>query len=118
MPAANGASGPTTVRSILDSTANFASPPISLALTRTRSATCAMPAFPGAQSSSDGLVAFLRNAQASACSLPPEPTIRILISLSDRAHRPDGQPQRLQSAKQTLPSRSLKKFIRNLDTGL
>src|SRR5207245_1040574 len=84
------------------SSANFASAPISLALTATRSATCAMPGFPGAQNNSSGLLAFFRSAQTSACSLPPEPTIRILISLSGPDNRSHDKLPGLESATQTL----------------
>src|SRR5207253_10624991 len=49
--------------------------PISIA---GHSATCAIPALPGAQKSSRPREAFLRKAQASACSRPPDPMIKIL----------------------------------------
>jgi hypothetical protein len=52
---------------------------MSLTLIGTHSANFAMPALPGAQKSSSGCVAFLRNAQISACSRPPDPMTRIFI---------------------------------------
>src|SRR5947208_2565334 len=83
MPAARGVSGPTMVKSIFDSSEKAASPATSLAATGTHSAICAIPAFPGAQKSSNGREEFLRSAQISECSRPPDPTTSILIFSND-----------------------------------
>ena len=45
-----------------------------------QSATCEIPAFPGAQKSLLHLGDFAI-AQQSACSLPPEPTTKIIIEI-------------------------------------
>src|ERR1035441_4006257 len=81
MPAHNGPSGPTMVRSIFCAEANAASLSISIAGMGTFSASSAMPALPGAQKSlvTRGLWAIF---QASACSRPPLPIIRILMASS------------------------------------
>ena len=73
MPATRGASGPTTVRSTLRRRATSSSPAMSVAATGTFSAIAAVPALPGATSTSaPSWVSF----QAMACSRPPLPTTR------------------------------------------
>ena len=84
-PATSGASGPTTVRSIRSLRAKSNSPAMSVAASSRFTASRAVPALPGAQkiSFTRGLE---RSFQASACSRPPCPTIRIFIP--PRAHFP------------------------------
>src|SRR3989338_3184382 len=79
MPATNGASGPTTVRSIDLDFANFKRPVVSSGFIFTGSAISAIPSLPGAQYSFShfGLCAIFH---ARACSLPPEPISNIRIS--------------------------------------
>src|SRR5437764_4898739 len=75
-PATSGASGPTTTRSASSSLAARTMPSTSSAATSmqgTRSR--AMPAFPGAASSS-GRCGLRSNARTIACSRPPPPTTR------------------------------------------
>src|ERR671919_1775669 len=74
-PAASGASGPTTVRSIRSRPASSTSPGTSAARRGTHRAIPSIPAFPGAAitDSTDGL---RENAEARACSLPPDTTTR------------------------------------------
>ena len=73
MPAASGASGPTKVRSIPSDSTKAASCVCWSTGIFTSRATCAMPAFPGAQNSSTAAGDVCRRAQRIACSRPPEP---------------------------------------------
>src|SRR6266705_5261714 len=82
MPAARGSSGPTTVRSTRFPFAKRTSAGKSLTEIATFSASCAVPALPGAQkirSTPDDCFNF----QASACSRPPPPMTRI-FTIRDR----------------------------------
>jgi hypothetical protein len=81
MPSARGASGPTTVRSILFSLAILASDSISVRLRARLWAIRAVPALPGATyiSLTFGLWASF---QTRVCSLAPPPTTRIFIYLT------------------------------------
>ena len=79
MPATRGASGPTTVRSIRLSRANWTRRGISSELMFRLSPSFAVPAFPGAQKTSSTLGDCF-SFQTKACSRPPEPTTRILIA--------------------------------------
>ena len=78
MPATSGASGPTTTKSIVLALQNAITAAWSVMSSATHSASCAMPALPGAQNSRSvsGLAASF---QASACSRPPEPRRRMFM---------------------------------------
>ena len=78
-PATSGASGPTTTRSTASSRAAATSASRSSAPTSSVRASSAMPAFPGAHSTS-GDCAERASPRRSACSRPPEPTIKILTT--------------------------------------
>ena len=80
MPAASGSSGPTTVRSMRFSLAKRSKSGRSLAGMATFSASCAVPALPGAQnirSTSGDCFSF----HTSACSRPPEPMTRTFTAM-------------------------------------
>jgi len=64
---------------MFDSLANDARLERSLTLQGTHSAICAIPALPGAQNKFRAALEVCCNAQPIACSLPPDPTIRIFI---------------------------------------
>src|SRR6266700_2770955 len=78
MPAAIGASGPTTTRSTALALQKSITAAWSVISSGTQSASWAIPAFPGAHQSrvTSGEAAIF---QASACSRPPEPSKRICI---------------------------------------
>ena len=78
MPAQSGASGPTTTKSIFSALQSAITASWSVMSSGTHSASCAMPALPGAQISRpvSGLAASF---QASACSRPPEPRRRMFM---------------------------------------
>jgi hypothetical protein len=78
-PATSGPSGPTTVRSTSSRSARATRPWRSSAATGTQVACCAMPGFPGAASSSDTEGSRARR-HARACSRPPDPTTRTLVT--------------------------------------
>src|SRR6516165_164327 len=83
MPATSGASGPTMVRPTRSARASWRRAAMSSAATpmlRTRGSP-AVPALPGATSTSVTRAAAA-HFQASACSRPPPPTIRIFIGQS------------------------------------
>src|SRR3978361_680706 len=79
MPAAIGASGPTTTKSTLLDLQNSITAEWSVISTATHSASRAMPALPGAHHSlvSSGDAAIF---QAKACSRPPEPRRRMCLN--------------------------------------
>ena len=76
MPATSGASGPTTTKSILLVLQSAITAAWSVMSSATHSASCAMPALPGAQMSRS-VSALEASFQASACSRPPEPRRRM-----------------------------------------
>src|SRR3954449_7101228 len=78
MPAAIGASGPTTTKSTLLDLQNSITAEWSVISTATHSASRAMPALPGAHHNlvSSGDAAIFH---AKACSRPPEPSKRIFM---------------------------------------
>ena len=82
MPATSGASGPTTTKSILFALHNTITAAWSVMSSATHSASCAMPAFPGAQMSRSVSV-LEASFQASACSRPPEPRRRMFMPGKD-----------------------------------
>ena len=78
-PAASGASGPITARSMAFSSQKaMTSGPDRMSRSTSR-ATLSMPALPGATNSRSHL-GFCRIAQASACSRPPPPRIRMFMA--------------------------------------
>ena len=77
-PAASGASGPMTTRSIACSSQNAATACPSRIARSAQRAMAAMPALPGATISRSHL-GFCRIAQASACSRPPPPRMRMFM---------------------------------------
>ena len=79
-PATSGASGPTTTRSTPSAAAAETIPRTSSAPTSRQRASAAMPALPGAHSSS-GAPPERASARTIACSRPPPPTTRTLISI-------------------------------------
>src|SRR5215831_2109079 len=83
IPATSGASGPTMVRPTRSARASWRRAAMSSAATRTlrTRGSPAVPAFPGATSTSVTRAAAA-HFQASACSRPPPPTIRIFIGQS------------------------------------
>ena len=85
IPASSGCSGPTTVRSTRSSSASVASCLMLSAAIGTHRARVAIPGLPGAASSS-ALGSSRRIFQASACSRPPPPTIRIFTVRSSRSY--------------------------------
>ena len=80
IPPTRGSSIPTIVRSIFCSFANATSLSNSIAVIGTHSAICPIPALPGAQNILSTLL-LCAHFHAIACSLPPLPTIRILITV-------------------------------------
>jgi len=82
MPATSGPSGPTTTKSIVLALQKAIAAAWSVMSSATHSASCAIPAFPGAQMSRSvsGLEASF---QASACSRPPEPRRRMFMPGKD-----------------------------------
>src|SRR3954469_127129 len=81
-PATNGASGPTTTRSMALALASSTTARASHGSAGTPSAHRAMPGLPGAASSLPQLGDCLRR-QASASSRPPDPKSRIFMDLPD-----------------------------------
>ena len=86
MPAASGASGPTTVSAMSESRANGTSSAMSVIGTLASASSRAVPALPGATNTraTRGLCAIFH---ASACSLPPPPTTRMFIARRFRDRR-------------------------------
>src|SRR4051794_15787336 len=83
-PLTSGASGPTTTRSHCCSCANATSPDTSSAATsKQETLSRAIPAFPGAATTS-GDWGLRSNARTSACSRPPEPTTRTFFNSERR----------------------------------
>src|SRR5437867_1618305 len=105
MPFARGTSGPTIVRSTFVCCANSASASLLSTATGTQVASWAMPAFPGAQNNSSGAAEVFCNDQQSACSLPPDPTTKILICEAQ------GPPLGRQTMLLKSYKRSLKKML-------
>ena len=94
MPSTRGSSGPTTVRSMERSRANWVNPARSSTASGTFSAMEAVPPFPGAQktlSTREERQIF----QASACSRPPDPMTRTFIALPPCRHRGEPIPSRV-----------------------
>ena len=83
-PATSGASGPITTRSTACSSANSRTAAPSSGSTSTSVASCAIPAFPGAQRISCAS-ASARRARMIACSRAPEPRTRIFTPQAYRA---------------------------------
>src|SRR5437588_4920450 len=84
-PATSGASGPTTTRSMPSSLAARTIPSTSsAAISRHGTRSPAMPALPGAQTSS-GRWGLRRRARTIACSRPPPPTTNTFIRCSVRS---------------------------------
>ena len=83
-PATSGTSGPTTVRWTPSRSTAATSPSTSSAATSSRRASWAMPALPGAHSSSVA-PAERASARTIACSRPPPPTTRTFKRSSSRA---------------------------------
>jgi hypothetical protein len=97
-PAARGASGPTITKSMAFSSAKVASSPPSRMSMSAHSAIVAIPALPGATISRSHL-GFCSTAQASACSRPPPPRIRMfmtppLAEFRDRLPKPHARGKR------------------------
>src|ERR1039457_6428069 len=78
-PPTSGPSGPITTRSTFSTSASLAMPITSSMDTSRRQASAAMPALPGAHSSSGGC-GERASARTIACSRPPAPTTRTFTS--------------------------------------
>src|SRR5690606_16325277 len=125
-PATSGASGPTTTRSTASRTASSRTMAVSVASTATQRATSAMPALPGAQttSSTDGDRA---SAQHSACSRPPLPRTSTLTRSAPEELSPAPQPARSRGALEGLAAcrthrhpadRHARQLLEPVDVGL
>src|SRR6187401_1235186 len=114
-PAQSGPSGPTTTKSTLWARQKAITALWSVMSRSAISASCAMPALPGAQKSrsTSGLAAIF---QASACSRPPEPRRRMFICLlaGEGDAVPIGLAWREGIAREPQPSRGAAGRCRDL----
>ena len=92
-PAASGASGPITTRSIACSSQKATTAAPSSIASSAQRAMAAIPAFPGATISRSHF-GFCRMAQASACSRPPPPRIRMFMRKTSILARACGRKPR------------------------
>src|SRR6056297_3658342 len=83
-PAASGASGPMMTKSTASTSQNVATAPPSRMSSAAHSAICAIPALPGATISRSHF-GICSAAQASACSRPPPPRMRMFIARTSLA---------------------------------
>ena len=110
-PSDSGSSGPTIVRLGCSTSARRTMAATSFRSTGTQRATCAMPPFPGAHTTS--VTRWLRfTAHASACSRPPEPRIKTFICVPRAA----SVPPKLERLWSAIEGRSVKRPASLLDS--